>query len=230
MCYYINVALDTGFLEMTSKLFNILLATTLSLIMTLLHNPDAYAHKVNMFAYSEGTDIFIEGYFSDGHKARNSTVTVYDPDGTELLQGMTDDNGQFSFPIPQKTDLRVVLNAGLGHQTEYVIKASEISDDVVMSSSNETGETGTGTSEMAINSADEESPALGDTVSNRELSLMIERAVGQAIKPLMRSVSEMREERSLGTIVGGIGYIVGILGVVFYVKARKERSQLNIQG
>ena len=54
---------------------------------------------------------------------------------------------------------------------------------------------------------------------------MIERAVGQSIKPLMREVSEMKEERSLGTIVGGIGYIFGVLGIIFYIMARKETSR-----
>jgi len=197
--------------------FKIIIYAGICAISFLLPYSNAvYAHKVNMFAYPEGTDIFIEGYFSDGKKAKNSTVTVYDSDDTELLQGTTDENGQFTFPIPKTTDLRIVLNAGMGHQTEYVLLTNELIDN---------GETSTTQQNEIIEPENKSTPFRQGAVTNNELSRVVERAVGQAIKPLMRSVSEMREERSLGTIVGGIGYIVGILGIVFYLKARKERIQ-----
>jgi len=200
----------------------------LAVTLFISHGEDVYAHKVNMFAYPEGTDIFIEGYFSDGHKAKNSTITVFDSDDTELLQGATDDNGQFTFPIPKVTDLRIVLNAGMGHQTEYVLLADELIDV----SETDTTVQHDVISDNKINKQSEDisPPSRQGAVSNTELNQVVERAVGQAIKPLMRSVSEMREERSLGTIVGGIGYIVGILGIVFYLKARKERDQQSRNG
>lgn len=192
------------------------LTGTLLLVFIFPGTQDAYAHKVNMFAYVDGNDIYLEGYFSDGHRARNSTVTVYDANEKELLKGTTNEDGQFSFPIPEIADLRIVLNAGLGHQTEYVLLADELSDE----RDNETG-TNVVNNEVATRATSSSDSA----VSNTELNQIVERAVGQAIKPLMRSVSEMREERSLGTIVGGIGYIFGVLGIVFYLKARKERAQ-----
>ena len=40
-----------------------------------------YAHKVNVFAYVEGDQIYIQGYFSDGHMAKNSEVTIYGDNG-----------------------------------------------------------------------------------------------------------------------------------------------------
>jgi len=190
-------------------------------ITTLLpYSGNVYAHKVNMFAYSDGPNVFIEGYFSDGHKAQNSTVTVYDPDGNQLLQGTTDTKGQFSFPIPKKKDLRIVLNAGMGHRTEYVVKASELSADSIKSTSQ--NEVISNSSEMVMSqSTNESSSTIADSFSNDELSKIIERSVGQAIKPLMREVSEMKEERGFASIIGGIGFIFGILGVGFYLKARK---------
>jgi len=181
---------------------------------------DAYAHKVNMFAYAEGANIFVEGFFSDGKTAKNSVVTVFDSKNTELLKGTTDEQGQFVFPIPQKTSMRIVLNAGMGHQTEYLLSANEL-----------TGEEGPNTSEKIENDTgksdgssaeDDNAP---DHSNNPELNRLIENAVGKAIKPVMRSISEMREERSLANIVGGIGYIFGILGIFFYIKARKETDQ-----
>ena len=34
--------------------------------LLLLATPQAFAHKLNMFAYVEGNEIFVEGYFTDG--------------------------------------------------------------------------------------------------------------------------------------------------------------------
>jgi len=178
---------------------------------------DAYAHKVNMFAYAEGSDIYVEGYFSDGKMAKNSIVSVYDTTGTVLLSGSTDDDGQFTFPIPEKSTLKIVLNAGMGHRTDYLLSANELTGDIDITASEDIpidGDSATGDGNQANSIPNERT-------SNAELNRMIETAVGKAIKPVMRSLSEMREERSLATIVGGIGYIFGVLGIFFYLKARK---------
>ena len=42
------------------------------------------------------------------------------------------------------------------------------------------------------------------------------------MRPVMRNISEMREEKSLAEIVGGIGFIFGLMGIYFYLKARKD--------
>ena len=222
MCYC-HQALPIGsVMKNINKPTLLICASVLAATFLLPYSKVVYAHKVNMFAYSDGPNIFIEGYFSDGHKAQNSVVTVFDPAGKQLLQGTTDDKGQFSFPIPEKTDLRVVLNAGMGHRTEYVIKANEISDDVDMSSA---ADSDAADADTATNNPVNEASPSSDQPSNRELKVMIETAVGQSIKPLMREVSEMKERRGFSDIVGGIGFIFGIIGVVFYMKARKGMSK-----
>ena len=89
--------------------------------------PLAYAHKVNVFAYVEGDQVYTQGYFSDGTKAKNSEVTVYVNSGQQLLKGRTDEDGAFTFPTQgQRQALRIVLNAGMGHQASYVIPVDEV--------------------------------------------------------------------------------------------------------
>ena len=54
----------------------------------------ALAHKVNLFAYAENGMVHTESYFSDGKKAMDSTVEVFDAKSNELLlSGKTDKNG-----------------------------------------------------------------------------------------------------------------------------------------
>jgi len=188
----------------------------------LLMSPTAFAHKLNMFAYVEGDEIFAEGYFTDGKKAKNSTITVFDAADKQLLQGTSDADGQFTFAIPQQSDLRITVNAGMGHQAEFVLLKDELSE--------ETTATGTENEPASALNSNNEAPAATATqipsatssLDNDAIRAEIERAVGKAIKPLMRELSTMRAEKSLADIIGGIGFIFGLFGVAMYFKSRKQ--------
>ena len=187
----------------------------------LLISPSAYAHKLNMFAYVEGNEIFAEGYFTDGKKAKNSTITVFDPEDNQLLQGTSDIDGQLSFTIPQQSDLRITVNAGMGHQAEYVLLKDELNDDA------DTPVTPSTPATVLADSNDRQltngtTPSPVATLDNDAIRAEVERAVGKAIKPLMRELSSMRAEKSLADIIGGIGFIFGLLGVAMYFKSRKQ--------
>ncbi|VAW89445.1 hypothetical protein MNBD_GAMMA17-101 [hydrothermal vent metagenome] len=185
----------------------------------LLVSPTAFAHKLNMFAYVEGNEIFAEGYFTDGKKAKNSTITVFGPDNNQLLQGTSDEDGQFTFAIPQQSDLRITVNAGMGHQAEYVMLKNELSEEtesalttsITAASDNDNSDTQPAESSQAVTNLD-----------NNAIRTEVERAVGKAIKPLMRELSTMRAEKSLADIIGGIGFIFGLFGAAMYFKSRKQ--------
>ena len=85
-----------------------------------------FAHKVVLFAYGEGDKVFTESYFSDGKRCQDSRIEVFDSLGNKLLEGKTDNNGEFSFNPPKKTDLRIVLTASMGHKDEYTIPAGAL--------------------------------------------------------------------------------------------------------
>ncbi len=86
----------------------------------------AWAHKVNLFAYVEGGTVFTESYFPDGRKVEGGTVEVRDASGAKLLEGKTDSQGLFSFPLPKKQDLSITLDATMGHKNSFVLKKSEM--------------------------------------------------------------------------------------------------------
>lgn len=86
----------------------------------------ADAHRVNLFAWVEGDIVFVEGKFSGGKPVNAGKITVTDAGGNKLLTGTMDDNGKFSFKLPKKTDLKIVLDAGEGHRADWSISASEM--------------------------------------------------------------------------------------------------------
>lgn len=200
-----------------SKTFHFL---AIASMMALTVSP-AYAHKVNMFAFAEGNDVFVEGYFSDGKKPMNSEVLVFDNAGKQLLSGLTNEEGQFDFAIPKQEDLRITLNAGQGHLAEYTISREELGGV----------EAAPATANDALNSPGGEAVSDNNVVVETTaaaapgLERMVKSAVGQSLRPVMRSLSELKERRTFSDIIGGLGFIVGIIGGFFYFKARKLLAQ-----
>jgi hypothetical protein len=50
---------------------------------------------------------------------------------------------------------------------------------------------------------------------------MVQKAVGQSLRPVMRALDELKQRRTISDILGGIGIIMGIGGLFLYLKARK---------
>ncbi len=86
----------------------------------------ALAHKVNLFAYAEGGTIFTESYFPDGRAVEKGMVLVYDSSDKRLLKGVTDTEGVFNFAIPKVDDLKIVIDAGMGHKNSFTLKKAEV--------------------------------------------------------------------------------------------------------
>jgi len=189
------------------------------LVLAIFAAPQAFAHKINLFAYVEADEVYVEGYFVDGKAAQNSKVQVLGPNGDLLLEGITDNQGQFRFPVPQQTDLKIVVNAGMGHQTDFTLSASELSD-------NESVETVSAKSSGVEISVPQtlNQPAVTSTMNNADLDAVVRKAVNEAIKPLVRELSAAQQKASLSSIVGGVGYIIGFLGLFAFFKARQAST------
>jgi len=196
---------------MKKKLYLILIFIFLIIIMI---NISAFAHKVNIFAYVEREKIYTESYFNDGKKCVDSKIEVFDNQENKLLEGITDEEGEFSFEIPPGDgDLKLVLTASMGHRAEYIIQADELGNIK-------------GLIEEKI---EEPVSAVSPEVSSfdlKEIQSLIEDALDEKLKPVMREMREIKksqEDRISPTeIIGGIGYIIGIFGIVAYFLSRKK--------
>ena len=104
----------------------LILDTAVFLFLLFLGLDHAEAHRVNLFAWVEGDTVYVESKFSGGKKVKAGKIIVTDPQGNELVKGTTNGQGEFSFKVPKKADLKIVLLAGPGHRAEWKIAASEI--------------------------------------------------------------------------------------------------------
>lgn len=185
----------------------ITLAQTITLVCCVLSPLTVHAHKLNLFAFVEGNQISVEAYFPDGKKARNSEVQILDTQGNVLVSGLTDEQGMYLYTAPVQAAMRIVVNAGLGHQAEYELSAEEWSGNVAIAST-QIPEATSSSSPPASNTNPDQNPA------------GLQRAIAHAIKPLALEIAQLRQRTTLADIIGGIGFIIGILGVIAYWKAR----------
>jgi nickel transport protein len=184
-----------------------LLAVTVILI---LKSSPAIAHKINIFAWAEGQTVFTESYFTGGKLIEGGLVEVFDSAGQKLLEGRTDQKGEFSFKLPQKTDLLLVLTASMGHKSDFTLKV-ENADEAAPAA-----EPAKITGELSPDTV---------TVDMRQLRTVIEETLDLRLKPIYRSLADAkrREGPSLTNIIGGLGYIIGIMGLILYVRSRKKK-------
>ncbi len=184
-----------------------LLAVTVILI---LKSSPAIAHKINIFAWAEGQTVFTESYFTGGKLIEGGLVEIFDPAGQKLLEGRTDQKGEFSFKLPQKTDLLLVLTASMGHKSDFTLKV-ENADEAAPAA-----EPAKITGELSPDTV---------TVDMRQLRTVMEETLDLRLKPIYRSLADAkrREGPSLTNIIGGLGYIIGIMGLILYVRSRKKK-------
>jgi nickel transport protein len=189
--------------------------SALGIIAILTLSTQVWAHKVNVFAWVEGDMVFVEGYYPGGKKAQNSPVEVYNVEGVKLLEGRTNEKGEFSFKIPERTDLTIVLTASMGHKNDFIVPASDFQEGASAPSS----------PAQSVTQSAKDSSAHKAGLS--QLEGMIDRALDRKLAPVIKLIRDTRREGpTIAEIMGGIGYIFGLFGLVMYLKSRnKKRSQ-----
>jgi nickel transport protein len=169
----------------------------------------ADGHGVNVFAWVADGTVYVQSKFSGGRNARNARIEVQSPDGKRLLEGNTAPDGTFSFPVPQPTALVIVLQAGPGHRAEWRLSEEEVR------------ETGTATANT-LHTVEE--PVAAAELTPEAVVAIVDRALDKRLKPVMAMLADARDPKpGIRDVVGGIGYIVGLVGLVAYLRARQRR-------
>ncbi len=173
--------------------------------------PFSYAHRVSVFAYQEGNTITVEGFFSDGTPTRHATIEVFDPNGKKIFSGKTNEKGTLSFKAPAASPLKIVLVASMGHRAETVFRMKNAGKATGKTKGEVTGAVPPETTQGAA------------AISEARLKAIVHDEVSQAIQPVMRALARQEAKRiSFADIIGGIGWIMGLMGIWMMLKARKK--------
>lgn len=174
----------------------------------------ALAHKVSIFAWVEAGQVHTESKFSGGRRVNAGRIEVFDHKGNKRLDGTTDAQGYFAFPVPDKAEsLKIILNAGMGHGNHWLVTAQELGaaapteTPVVTRKSSDDADIATG---------HDVTPSIGPSIQH-----MVEQALDKKLAPIKAQLSE--QVWGLRDILGGLGYIIGLVGLASYLQNRKQR-------
>ncbi len=196
--------------------------------LVLFQQQEGQAHGIRVFAYTSGPDIVVEGRFSSGRATMNSKVRVFSTkSGQLLLEGTTDKEGVFTFPRPETAPdegLKIVLVAGEGHQARWTMTPEDLNEEplpaepAATTAEKTTGETPPLPAVTAENGG---SAPAAQAIDTRALADMVSRSVAREIAPLKKMMMEqMNRGPSMTEILGGIGWLVGIAGLLAALKKK----------
>ncbi|PIE15387.1 MAG: cobalt ABC transporter permease [Rhodobacterales bacterium] len=177
----------------------------------------ALAHKVIAGVFPAGSAIEGEIGFSNGDMAANTEVIVTGPDGAELGRATTDADGFFVYTPTAPVAHTFFADLGAGHVAKATMSAEDVAKILGVAAD-------TAATAAAKPAADAAPVAGGVTVASLsdEERQAIAKAVRDEIRPLRREISAYREHNDFQTILGGIGYIIGLFGLGFYIAARRK--------
>ncbi|MDM8550145.1 hypothetical protein QUF72_08715 [Desulfobacterales bacterium HSG2] len=188
------------------------------MMISLLGTGTAVAHRITVFAWVEGDIVHVESKFSGGKKVRGGEVIVSDSRGNPLLNGKTNDQGEFSFKAPQKAAMKIAVIAGMGHRGEWTIATEEIEGPAAE-------ETVKSAREPAPDRPEKHTEALSSPgLSPDDIQSVVEKALDKKLKPVIKMLKESRQDDtpSFTDILGGIGYILGLMGIAAYFNFRRK--------
>ncbi len=168
------------------------------------------AHRVLLFAYFEGKILTGEAYFSGGEAAQNVPVEVASGD-VLLVRGRTDEKGAFVLPleIVPPGGVRVTVKAGMGHQATAMVggKSEEESSAALEKDKSSESE------------RDFQNPG----ISSEEMRQIVKQELAP-LKEMLFSLQKNQEEPGIPEVMGGIGYIFGLVGMYMWYRGGRKRG------
>jgi nickel transport protein len=157
----------------------------------------AAAHKLFVFATVRAKMIEGQVYHQGGDPAPDIRVAIIGPEETALEETRTDQDGRFRFEPRWRIDYRLAADAGFGHRAEFTVPVAELPAD--------------------LPSYDSGDPLVPGSPTELE-------ALNQQIAALRRDLDRWKAQLRMQDILGGVGYILGLMGLVSYLLGKRKSS------
>lgn len=189
-----------------------------TLLLLSLLTASAMAHSVRCFATYDGTRISGYAWLGGGGRPHEVPYTVTDADGRLLHEGVTSERGEFSFEPAGPLDHVIRVTAGPGHVGTFTVSAAELG-----TAQKKQPEPSAPATEPSKNT-DDDAPQADSGLQAAELADAVNRAMARQLAPLRRQIEANAARRRLQDVIGGVGYLVGIAGIAFYLLGRRGKA------
>ena len=192
----------------------------------------AEAHEVNVFASVDGRSIKGQAKMMGGSPIKSAPVTAFAPSGDVLAETVTDDSGNFTFPLEFRCDHRIEVDAGLGHLGHCTVEAAELPTDLPprgLQSERAAPASAQGKSEPAHSSEDAHSHPHSHAASSHDHESPEDplEAIDRQLQALRRDLDQYQARLRIQDIVGAVGYILGLMGLTYYLAVKRKEKAGN---
>jgi nickel transport protein len=185
-----------------------------AVLLLILSNPSAiFAHSMDVFATVEGQTIKGKAQYHDGTPAKNCEVRAFDPWGEEIVQTKTDAEGKFTLTARFRCDYRLLVDAGDGHGGDYTISAALLPADLPSRAHPHSSQPAHSDDESNPQHSPEQ-PADAATADAKLHNIMLTQ-IHADIDALQEQLNNYEHRLRFRDILGGIGFIIGIVGVAY---------------
>ncbi|MBK1693915.1 hypothetical protein CKO09_04065 [Chromatium weissei] len=174
------------------------------LLICVLNSAPTLAHRLQVFASAEGANISGSAYFAGGAKASGVRIEIQNAVGQLLAELITAADGSFNYSTQSPIDHLIIADSGDGHRAQWRITAAELGGNSLPNAS---------TASPSVSTA----PA--NAVDSATLAA-IELAVARQVRPLREELQAAENHANFRDILGGIGYIVGVTGILLWWRQR----------
>ena len=167
---------------------------TQTCFVTILIVCAANAHDLEITAAIAENAIQGKVFYPSGESANYTNVKALDRDGNALSEVKTDAQGRFTMPTPGNFPVTIAAETEDGHRDEITLHAPA-----------------NGTTPHA---EAEHSHAHSGDVSEERVRAIVQ----EELRPLREQLAEQSSRTRARDIFGGIGYIVGVFGLIMFIK------------
>ena len=205
-------------------------AEAVVLCLLLSVNP-GLAHSLKVFAAFDGRRICGSAYVPGGRRLAGATVEIHDGTGQKLGETVTDARGAFAFEPVRLCDHRFVVDTGDGHRADCLVSVAELNG--ALSATAQTA----GSAAAARPGSDagrrprqdaNSAPASGHgsaPFAPDGIRETVQAAIRAELKPLREQIDRYEARVRLHDILGGIGYILGVAGILFFATGRQRKAR-----
>ena len=203
---------------------NMLIGLLLAPWVSMLFITASYAHRMIVSAWVDGEMVHTESRFSDGKGVRRGKIIVFDDRTSQkLLEGQTDEKGEFVFKSPVKDRLRIEVKTKTGHKNRWIVYAEDFEPNGSVTPQNPTS-----IKTEQKNGGKREMLSQSGTFNIQDIEAAMERVMDQKLKPILKMVSRFQPQGpSFKDIISGLGYIFGLVGVGAYFSSRRKSDKNN---
>ena len=167
---------------------------TLTFAALLLATCIANAHDLEITATIAGNEVQGKVFYPSGESANYTEVKAFDHDGKILTETKTDGQGRFSVPTPNDFPVTITAETEDGHRDEIRLDLPE--------------------HHAAPHAESEHSHTHSDEISEERVRAIVQ----EELRPLHEQLAEQSSRTRARDIFGGIGYIVGVFGLIVLLK------------